>query len=144
MPTISENPNRKVWNPYLREIVPEFIESACSDLVLLCHGAAVRAGWYNDILTGAPIKRNVGELLMLIVSELGEAMEAQRKELMDDHLPNRLAFEVEIADTLIRLFDLCGALGLDIGNAMAEKLEFNRTRADHKPEARRAAGGKKC
>jgi len=35
-----------------------------------------------------------------------------------------------------------GALNLDLGGAIAEKLAYNAQRADHKPEARAAAGGK--
>lgn len=49
---------------------------------------------------------------------------------------------VEIADAIIRLCDLAGALDLPLGEALAEKLEFNRTRADHKPTARKSKGGK--
>ena len=45
--------------------------------------------WWEDINTGLPISRNVGELLMLTVSELAEAMEGHRKGLMDDKLPHR-------------------------------------------------------
>lgn len=51
------------------------------------HGAAVRAGWYHDIKTGERKSLNVGERLMLCVSELAEAMEGHRKGLMDDKLP---------------------------------------------------------
>ena len=36
-----------------------------------------------------------------------------------------------------------GALGLDLGGAIAEKMEYNRNRPDHKPENRKADGGKK-
>lgn len=41
-----------------------------------CHGAAVAGGWWNDPRTGEPIQRNTGEMLMLITSEVAEAMEA--------------------------------------------------------------------
>lgn len=69
-------------------------------------------------------------------------MEGLRKNLPDDKLPHRRMMEVELADALIRILDLAGAMNMDIGGAMAEKLAFNRTRADHKPENRAAAGGK--
>ena len=36
--------------------------------------------------------------------------------------------EVELADAVIRIADLAGALGLDLGGAIAEKLEYNRNR----------------
>jgi hypothetical protein len=44
---------------------------------------------------------------------------------------------------VIRIADLAGALGLDLGGAIAEKLEFNATRPDHKPENRKLENGKK-
>lgn len=99
--------------------------------------------WWHDLKTGERLNRNKGELLMLIVSELAEAMEGERKDLMDDHLPHRRMAEVELADALIRIFDYAGAHGYDLDGAVSEKLEYNARRADHKPEARLAAGGKK-
>lgn len=108
-----------------------------------CHEAAANAGWWHDLETGQPLPVNVGEKLMLIVSEVAEAMEADRKGLMDDKLPHRSGLEVELADALIRIFDLGGRLGLDLAGALAEKLEFNRTRSDHQIANRREAGGKK-
>ena len=87
--------------------------------------------------------RNVGELLCLVHSEISEAMEGHRKLLMDDHLPTRTMLEVELADAVIRILDLAGGLGLDIGGAIAEKLLFNSTRTDHKIANRRLANGKK-
>lgn len=50
--------------------------------------------WWVNIKTGGVLDRNVGELLMLCVSELSEAMEGHRKNLMDDKLPHRRMFEV--------------------------------------------------
>lgn len=81
-------------------------------------------------------------MLMLIVSEIAEAMEGERKGLQDDHLPHRLMAEVELADALIRIFDYAGMQGYDLGGAFAEKLEYNKTRADHKREVRAMKGGK--
>lgn len=114
-------------------------------LVNICHGAAASAGWWHDLQDGEPIINRphvVGEKLMLIVSEVSEAMEGHRKGLMDDKLPHRRMIEVELADALIRIADLAGALGLDLGGAIAEKLEYNSKRADHKVENRRLPGGK--
>lgn len=99
--------------------------------------------WWCDPATGQPLNRNVGEMLMLAVSELAEAMEGHRKDLQDDKLPHRKMLEVEIADCLIRLFDLSAGLGLDLGGAFMEKMEFNARRADHTNEARLAPGGKR-
>lgn len=98
--------------------------------------------WWRDPKTDMPIKRNVGELLMLTVSELAEALEGHRKGLQDDKLPHRTMFEVEIADVLIRLLDLAHGMGLDLGGAFIEKMAYNAQRADHKPENRLLPGGK--
>ncbi len=109
----------------------------------LSHGRALQAGWYHDPETGAEKERNIGEMLMLIVSEVAEGMEGHRKDLMDDKLPLRPMLEVELADCLIRAGDLAGYLGLDLGGAVIEKMEYNRTREDHRIENRASDGGKK-
>lgn len=106
-----------------------------------CH--ASNQHWWHDPATGARLDRNKGELLMLIVSEIAEAMEGERKSLMDDKLPHRKMAEVELADTLIRIFDYAGAYHFDLDGAVREKRAYNATRADHKPAARLAAGGKR-
>jgi NTP pyrophosphatase (non-canonical NTP hydrolase) len=80
---------------------------------------------------------------MLIVSEIAEAMEGERKNLMDDKLPHRKAVEVELADALIRIFDYAGAYGLDLQGAVDEKIAYNQVRKDHTYEARLQANGKK-
>jgi len=107
-----------------------------NDLVFLCHGLAKDAGWHDGH------QRETGTLLCLIHSEISEAMEGDRKNKMDDHLPHRKMFEVELADAMIRICDLAGREGLDLGGALVEKLKYNQRRADHKPENRSKEGGK--
>lgn len=121
------------------------IELAGRLLVDACHDASRQAGWWTDLKTGQPLTNRphiVGEKLMLIVSEVAEAMEGHRKNLNDDKLPHRSMIEVELADAVIRIADLAGALDLDLGGAIAEKMAYNAIRPDHKPEARMAEGGK--
>lgn len=102
----------------------------------------VAAGWFTDLKTGERLDRNVPEMMMLIVSEIAEAMEGYRKDLMDDKLPHRKMIEVEMADAVIRIADLCGYLDLDLGGAIEEKRAYNANREDHKIANRKAAGGK--
>jgi NTP pyrophosphatase (non-canonical NTP hydrolase) len=99
--------------------------------------------WWIDLETQKPITRNVGEMLMLCVSELAEAMEGHRKNLPDDKLPHRKMFEVELADCLIRIFDIAGGLHLDLGSAFEEKMAYNAVREDHTAEHRKSEHGKK-
>lgn len=106
------------------------------------HAANVRAGWWTDLKTGAPLERNVGEMLMLCVTELSEAMEGHRKGLRDDKLPQYPMIAVELADTVIRILDLAGAMEIDLGEVVVAKARYNLNREDHKPENRLKPGGK--
>ena len=99
--------------------------------------------WWQDLETGKPINRNKGELLCLIHSEISEAMEGERKGLMDDKLPHRRMAEVELVDALIRILDYAGGFGYDLQGAFEEKMEYNAKREDHKHENRKKSGGKK-
>ncbi len=112
-----------------------------NDYATEAHAANMK--WWQNIETGERIERNKGELLCLIHSEISEAMEGERKGLMDDKLPHRRMAEVELVDALIRIFDYAGAFGYDLEGAYREKMAFNAARQDHKHEARAAAGGKK-
>ena len=80
----------------------------------LCHRIAREKGFWDS-------KRNTGEMLMLIVTELSEAMEAHR-------LKDKEGFNEEIADTFIRLFDLCGGLKIDILKEIEKKTLKNKKR----------------
>lgn len=109
----------------------------------IIHQRNVDAGWWSDLETGEPLDRNQAEMIALIHSEISEALEGFRKNLMDDHLPSRSMVEVEFADAIIRILDQCGGFGYDIGGALIEKLAYNQNRADHKLENRKKDGGKK-
>lgn len=119
------------------------MELQINELRDLCYNESLKAGWHTDLETGKLIDRNKAEMLCLIHSEISEAMEGERKSLMDDHLPNRPMTEVELADAVIRIMDYTGRWGYDIGGAIMKKIQYNRNRADHKIENRTKDGGKK-
>lgn len=118
------------------------------------HEYAISKGFWDK-------ERETGTLLMLCVSELAEALEADRKgqyakiddaEFIIDSKTIRedldLAvkendmikfedifrtqvkdtFEDELADTIIRILDLCGAKGIDIEKHIELKMKYNATR----------------
>ena len=132
-------------------VLPTEQNLSIKQLTKLVHDINVKSGWWTDINTGESLvseqgeqpKRNVPEMLCLVHSELSEAMEGFRKNLMDDKLPHRQMLEVELADAVIRILDMCGGLGLDLEGAIFEKLAYNAQRADHKIENRLKENGKK-
>jgi hypothetical protein len=71
---------------------------------------------------------NVGEAIALMHSELSEALEADRKDLMDDKIPSRTGTEVEMADAIIRILHFSARKGYDIEGAVMEKIAYNKTR----------------
>jgi NTP pyrophosphatase (non-canonical NTP hydrolase) len=126
---------------YYTPEVNEVTAMAVDHLQQICHKASADAGWWKPGDTENPLM--FGNKLLLIHTEISEATEGDRKSCPDDKLPHRPMREVELADAVIRIFDLAGAYKLDLAGALVEKMAYNKTRADHKPEARAAAGGKK-
>jgi NTP pyrophosphatase (non-canonical NTP hydrolase) len=102
-----------------------------NELIERAHAQAKAKGFWHQ-------ERNTGELLMLIVSECGEALEAHRKGRMADvqeyekqhalmeesgaetatnHLFKLFikdTFEDELADIVIRIADLCGGAKISL------------------------------
>lgn len=103
------------------------------------HEYAINKGFWDN-------QRETGTLLMLCVSELAEAMEADRNGLYADleliekdkedfidfkwSFENSIkdTFEDELADTIIRILDLCGAKGIDIEKHIELKMKYNASR----------------
>jgi NTP pyrophosphatase (non-canonical NTP hydrolase) len=99
------------------------------------HEDAKRKGFWDS-------ERETGTLLMLCVSELFEALEADRKgrvanldkfdkgiahgDIFETYIKD--TFEDELADTVIRILDLCGARGIDLERHINLKLKYNRSR----------------
>ncbi len=109
----------------------------------------------NNKQKGFDVKNeNIGQSLMLIVTELSEALEADRKgkyanlknfdkyvsELREEdsfgdqefftlfqaHIKD--TFEDEITDSFIRLLDFIGAMQIDIDRHIEMKLKYNKLR----------------
>ncbi len=146
------------YNDVVANAIGFDVVEAGNVLQAVCHKASRDAGWWFHSNTGLDLIRVIrhpldalerllagalkAQKLALIHTEVSEAVEGDRKDLMDDKLPHRKMAEVECADAVIRICDYCGAMGYDLGGAIAEKLAFNAIRPDHKAEAREAAGGK--
>jgi NTP pyrophosphatase (non-canonical NTP hydrolase) len=120
----------------------EFVQKDLNDYANECHEANIK--WWISTADGVTkLDRNKGELIALMHSELSECLEGERKNLMDDKLPHRRMAEVELVDTLIRIFDYAAAFGYDLEGAYQEKMKFNATREDHTHKARLLAEGKR-
>lgn len=111
------------------------------------HANAVAKGFWKEPNT------NITEKIMLVVTELSEVVEAMRK-LTPDGLTEQIknnslciedydteGFSIghfqtfikdsvgdEFADSIIRILDLCGKLGIDIEGHIKYKMEYNSTR----------------
>ena len=105
-----------------------------------CYATSLKSGFWNeylemrDSLTGQPSRQNYLFVtntlakLDLIHSEVSEATEAVRKPGPDKHCPEFTNLEGELADIVIRVMDLAGALYMDLGDAVLEKMRHNTTR----------------
>lgn len=107
------------------------------------HKNNVNKGFYED-------KKNIGEMLCLIHSEVSEALEADRvgnyaemdetlwndmnNDKEEDYFPHAFkeyckdTFEDELADIVIRVLDLAHYKGIDLEKHIQAKMRFNSTR----------------
>lgn len=120
----------------------------------LCHQNSKDKGfWGDNVHPTAPW--NFGEKIALLHTEISEMFEAWRKDKKESDKDIRIidpacrseedpvgtrritAIEEEVADTFIRLMDLCGRLDVDVGRVVLAKMHYNRSRPH-------MHGGRKC
>lgn len=109
-----------------------------NDVVKAAYQTARDHGWWDvpRALRMADLpEKAIPEKIALIHSEASEALEEYRKigevpglaEIrIEDGKPE--GFAIELADIVIRVADLCGALSIDLDSAVAKKMAYNKTR----------------
>lgn len=90
------------------------IKKGIAELVDEAYLTAKSKGWHDE-----PVE--TGTQLALIHSEVSEALEADRKGWDGN-------FAEELADVVIRVFDLCGSKGINLEYHILKKMEYNKTR----------------
>jgi NTP pyrophosphatase (non-canonical NTP hydrolase) len=93
------------------------------------HENAINKGWYIE-------ERKFGELITLCHCELSEAFEEHRnfrdytEIYYDVNKPGKPeGIPIELADTVIRILDMCEHYGIDLEKAIKIKHEYNKTRS---------------
>ena len=93
-----------------------------SEIQEAVHRTAIEHGWWES-------PRPTGEVLMLMVTELAEAMEAYRDgNPVSEKIPGFSKMEEELVDVIIRLLDFAGGTGFDIEGALSAKMAYNESR----------------
>lgn len=114
------------------------MSKSINELVKEAHDNAVSKGWWEE-------ERSFGEIIALIHSEASEALEDYRNgskpeevwyqhktegysvtQLTDEYKP--CGIPSELADIVIRVFDACGRYGINLEEAIREKMAYNAIR----------------
>lgn len=113
-----------------------------NELAAEIHEVSVAHGWWEGV------ERNFPEVLMLMVSEVSEALEEYRSGHPIDEMYHNYSgshpgvgvatgvsygwkpegVPTELADVIIRVLDACAAYGVDIDEAVRLKMAYNRNR----------------
>lgn len=112
---------------HLVDIAQKEVNALADEVKPLFHQLANVINAWN-VHQGFWTSNNTGEKIALMHSELSEALEADRKDLKSDHIPEFSGVEEELADCLIRIFDFAGYHGLKLPEAFIAKLLFNLSR----------------
>jgi hypothetical protein len=119
------------------------------ELISDSHDRARRKGWWDDQLDAsfqeldpARVAKTIPEKVALIHSEVSKVLEEYRNgHVCEVYYPagslKPEGIPLELADIIIRVADLAGALGIDLDLAVRLKAAYNETRS-------RRHGGKTC
>jgi len=129
---------REVFNRVLKKRI---MEKSINEIAKEIYQNAKDKGFHDDH------PKNIGEMLMLIVSEVSEALEADRKAQFTDINMNVVngwvgnedfklsfkdnvkdTFEDELADVMIRVMDLASYKDIDLEAHIKAKMRYNSLR----------------
>lgn len=117
-------------------------------LQIAAHATAIDKGWWRDCqgpdgrIDLDKARATIPEKIALIHSEASEALEDYRAANFETGLDPTLAdkprgLPTELADVIIRVLDLAGALGIDMQLEVERKMAYNKRRSYRH-------GGKRC
>lgn len=100
-----------------------------NELCKKAHENAMNKGFWDE-------ERSFGEQIALMHSELSEALEEYRdgRSLTEIYTSVQSTgykpegIPIELADVLIRIFDTCGRYGINLEEAIQDKMKYNESR----------------